>query len=129
MSFFRTKSLSEVKTEAGKTKLQKNLGVFDLVLLGLGAIIGTGIFVLTGLAAARYAGPAITVSFAVGGIACIFTALAYAELAAMLPVAGGGYSYAYVSFGEGLAALIGWTMLMVFTFGSATVAAGWSGYV
>ncbi len=129
MIIFRRKSLSEVKRSAGNTGLKKNLGAFDLVMLGLGAIIGTGIFVLTGLAAAKYAGPAITVSFLVGGVACIFTALAYSELAAMLPVSGGAYTYVYVALGEIAAGIVGWTVLMVFTFGGATVAAGWSGYI
>lgn len=129
MSIFRTKTLNEVRDGAGKTGMKKNLGATDLLLLGLGGIIGTGIFVLTGLAAAKYAGPAITLSFLLGGIACVFTALAFAELAAMLPVSGSAYSYAYVTFGEGVAALIGWAVLMVYTFGAATVASGWSGYV
>ncbi|MFZ9595754.1 MAG: amino acid permease [Bdellovibrionia bacterium] len=128
MKFFRIKTLKEVQAEAQKTELKKNLGAMDLVLLGLGSIIGTGIFVLTGLAAAKYAGPSITVSFLLSAVACIFTALAYAELASMLPVSGGAYSYAYVTLGEGPAALVGWSVLMLCTFGAATVAAGWSGY-
>ncbi len=128
MNFFRIKKLSDVLAAAGNTGLQKTLGPWDLILMGLGAIIGTGIFVLTGLAAARYAGPAITLSFAMGGIACIFTALAYAELASMLPVSGSAYSYAYVIFGEFTASVIGWAIIMVYTFGAATVASGWSGY-
>ncbi len=126
---FRTKSLALIKAELSQTEFKKNLGILDLVLLGLGGIIGTGIFVLTGLAAAEYAGPAITLSFLLGAVACIFTALAYAELAAMLPTAGGGYTYIYVSLGEVFAAAVGWLMLMTFTFGTATVAAGWSGYM
>ena len=129
MSIFRTKELSEIRKELRNTKLKKNLGATDLVLLGLGGIIGTGIFVLTGLAAAKYSGPAITLSFLIGAIACVFTALSYAELAAMLPVAGGSYTFAYATLGEGFAALVGWLAIMVATFGSATVAAGWSGYV
>src|SRR6476620_4321801 len=100
MSVFRTQTLAGIKKDVGKTRLKKNLGVSDLILMGLGGIIGTGIFVLTGLAAAQYAGPAITLSFTMGGIACIFTALAYAELAAMLPVSGSTYTYAYVTMGE-----------------------------
>jgi len=129
MQFFKTKQLKEVKESAGQAGLKKSLGAMDLILLGLGAIIGTGIFVLTGLAAAEYAGPAITLSFLVGAVACVFTALAYAELASMLPVSGSAYSYAYVTLGEGVAAVIGWTVMMVFTFGAATVASGWSGYM
>lgn len=129
MMSLRIKDLAELKRELGMTALKRNLGAFDLVLLGLGGIIGTGIFVLTGLAAAQYAGPAITLSFLIGGIACVFTALAYAELASMLPVSGSAYSYAYVTMGEAMAAFVGWAVLMVCTFGAATVAAGWSGYV
>ena len=129
MSILRTQSLSEIRKDLHKTELKKNLGLLDLILLGIGGIIGTGIFVLTGLAAAKYAGPAITLSFAMGAVACIFTALAYSELASMLPVAGSAYTYAYVTLGEGVAAIVGWAMLGVFTFGSATVAAGWSGYI
>lgn len=128
MNFFRIKSFSEAKADAQKTQFKKNLGAIDLILLGLGSIIGTGIFVLTGLAAAKYAGPSITVSFLLSAVACIFTALAYAELACMLPVSGGAYTYAYVTLGEGLAAIVGWSILMVCTCGAATVAAGWSGY-
>src|SRR6185503_4609550 len=97
--------------DASKTTLKKNLVATDLVLLGLGGIIGTGIFVLTGLAAAQYAGPSITLSFVLGAIACIFTALAYSELATMLPVAGSAYSYAYVTMGEFIAMTVAWTML------------------
>src|SRR2546430_2736317 len=129
MSIFRVKALSELRKELSRSDMKKNLGALDLLLLGLGGIIGTGIFVLTGLAAAQYAGPAITLSFLLGAVACVFTALAYSEMAAMLPIAGGAYTYAYVSMGEVVAMMIGWTMLMVFNFGGATVAAGWSGYV
>ncbi len=118
-----------MREDTHKSTLKKNLNALDLILLGLGSIIGTGIFLITGLAAAQYAGPAIVISFIIGGVTCIFTALAYAELAAMLPVSGGAYSYIYTTMGEGIAALIGWTSCMVFTFGSATVAASWSGYV
>lgn len=117
MSVFRMKSLAEVRDGASKTEMKKNLGALDLILLGFGGIIGTGIFVLTGLAAAKYAGPAITLSFLLGGVACVFTALAFAELAAMLPVSGSAYSYAYITMGEGMAAVVGWAALMVYTFG------------
>ncbi len=129
MQFFKRKQLSEVRDGAGKSGLVKSLGAVDLIFLGLGGIIGTGIFVLTGLAAAQYAGPAITLSFLLGGVACVFTALAFAELASMLPVSGSAYSYAQVTVGEGISMLVGWTIVMVFSFGSATVASGWSGYV
>jgi basic amino acid/polyamine antiporter, APA family len=128
MKFFRVKELSDVRAEASKTELKKTMTSLDLLLLGLGGIIGSGIFVITGYAAANYAGPAITVSFLLGAFACTFTALAYSELAAMLPVAGSAYTYAYVTMGEGFAALVGWAIVMVSVFGAATVGAGWSGY-
>src|ERR1700750_3255706 len=117
MNFLRIKDLKLIQSEVHKTELKKNLGPFDLILLGLGGIIGTGIFVLTGLAAAKYAGPSITLSFLLGAIACVFTALAYAELASMLPVAGSAFTYAYVTLGEAMASMVGWSVLMVFTFG------------
>ncbi len=129
MRVFRTQTLAAIKKDIEKTHLKKDLGVTDLLLLGLGGIIGIGIFVLTGLAAAQYAGPAITLSFIIGGIACIFTALAYAELGAMLPVSGSTYTYVYATLGEGIAAFVGWVVVMLYTYGAATVAAGWSGYV
>ncbi len=129
MSIFRLKDLAELRSEIKRAELKKTLGAFDLVLLGLGGIIGTGIFVLTGLAAAQYAGPAISISFILGAVACIFTALAYSELATMLPVCGSAYSYAYSTLGEVIALMVGWLMIMVFTYGSATVASGWSGYI
>lgn len=126
---FQKKSLSEIREQAGRSKLAKNLSAFDLVQIGLGAIIGTGIFVITGLAASEYAGPAITLSFVLGGIASIFTAFAFAELASLLPSSGGAYTYAFAAFGESIAAWMGWTIVMLCTFGSGTVAAGWSGYM
>jgi APA family basic amino acid/polyamine antiporter len=129
MKHLRIKSLAIVKKELNKTEMKKTLGAFDLIMLGLGGIIGTGIFVITGLAAAEYAGPAITLSFALGGLACVFTALAYSELASMLPVAGSAYTYAYVTMGEAAAVFVGWSIIMLTIFGAATVAAGWSGYV
>lgn len=129
MSIFRKKTFHQLKNDISKQSLKKNLGAWDLIFLGLGSIIGTGIFVITGLAAARYAGPSITVSFLLSGIACIFTALAYAELSSLFPTSGGAYTFIYVIFGEGLAALVGWMLIMMFCFGSATVAAGWSGYM
>lgn len=129
MNRLRVKDLKTVQKDIGRSELKKNLRAIDLILLGLGAIIGTGIFVLTGLAAAQYAGPSITLSFLLGGVACVFTALAYAELASMLPVAGSAFTYSYVTMGEAVAAIIGWTVVMIFTLGAGTVAAGWSGYM
>ena len=109
MRLFRTKSLAQFQAEAKQTHLAKTLTAFDLVMLGLGAIIGVGVFVLTGVAASLYSGPAITLSFALGGLTCIFTAFTYTELASAIPVAGGAYAYMYVVLGEIIAWMVGWT--------------------
>lgn len=128
MSFLTKKSFESIK-ELGKTSgLNKTLGAFDLVLLGLGAIIGTGVFVTTGMVAAKYSGPAVTLSYAIAGVTCIFVALAYTELATMLPTSGSVYTYAYVAFGEVFAWLIGSVIILELGFAAGTVAAGWSGY-
>jgi basic amino acid/polyamine antiporter, APA family len=129
MSLFRTKNIAEMLKGAEKHGLKKTLGATDLVLLGIGCIIGTGIFVLTGVAAAKYAGPGIMLSFVLSGLACVFAALAYAELAAMVPVAGSAYTYTYVALGELMAFIVGWALICEYTVGSAAVAAGWSGYM
>lgn len=129
MSFLTRKSFESIK-ELGKTSaLSKTLGAFDLVLLGLGAIIGTGVFVMTGIVAATYSGPAVMLSYAIAGITCIFVALAYTELATMLPTSGSIYTYAYVAFGEIFAWLIGSVIVLELGFAAGAVAAGWSGYV
>lgn len=129
MNLFRTKDISHSITDARKKGLAKTLGAIDLVLLGIGCIIGTGIFVLTGVAAAKFAGPGIMLSFVLSGSACAFAALAYAELAAMVPVAGSAYTFAYVALGEIIAFLVGWALILEYTVGAAAVAAGWSGYM
>ena len=110
-------------------KLEKTLGPFSITAMGIGAIIGAGIFVLTGTAAAKYAGPSIMLSFIVGGIACAFVGLCYAELAAMLPVSGSTYSYTFATLGELAAWIIGWDLILEYAMGAATVAVGWSGYI
>lgn len=110
-------------------QLKAVLGPFDLILMGIGAIIGTGIFVLTGTAAALQAGPAITIAFAVSGIACVFAALSYSELAASVRGCGSAYGYAYAAFGEVIAWLIGWILILEYGIGVAAVANGWSGYL
>ncbi|HEY4103954.1 MAG TPA: amino acid permease, partial [Polyangiaceae bacterium] len=97
-------------------------------MLGIGAVIGAGIFVITGTAAADYAGPGVVVSFIIAGLGCSFAALCYAELSAMIPVAGSAYTYAYATLGEFLAWIIGWDLMLEYLFGAATVAVGWSGY-
>jgi len=108
--------------------LNKTLGPFSLVGLGIGCIIGAGIFVLTGKAAASYAGPAIALSFVLSGVACAFVGLCYAELAAMIPASGSAYTYAYATVGEVFAWIIGWDLILEYGMGAATVAVGWSGY-
>ena len=101
----------------------------NLVTLGIGAIIGAGIFVLTGQAAANYAGPAIVYSFILAGTACALAGLCYAEFAAMIPIAGSAYTYGYATLGEFVAWIIGWDLILEYLFAASTVAVGWSGYV
>lgn len=129
MSLFRTKNIAELLQGTEHSALKKTLGSLDLVLLGIGCIIGTGIFVLTGVAAAKFAGPGIMLSFVLSGLACAFAALAYAELAAMVPVAGSAYTFAYASLGEIVAFIVGWALVCEYTVGASAVAAGWSGYM
>lgn len=117
------------ESEGGEHKLARTLTATHLVLLGIGAIIGAGIFVLTGQAAASYAGPAIILSFVISGIACAFAGLCYAEFASMIPIAGSAYTYAYATLGELMAWIIGWDLILEYLFASSTVAVGWSGYV
>jgi APA family basic amino acid/polyamine antiporter len=114
--------------ETGEHTLRRTLGPVSLISLGIGAIIGAGIFVLTGAAAAQYAGPAIVLSFILAGIGCVFAGLCYAEFAAMIPLAGSAYTYAYATLGELFAWIIGWDLILEYAFGAATVASGWSGY-
>lgn len=129
MRIFHKKSLESILESAEKHSLKKTLGAMDLMLLGIGCVIGTGIFVLTGVAAAKYAGPAITISYALAGFACVFAALAYAELAAMVPVSGSAYTYSYIAMGEIIAWIVGWGLVLEYAVGASTVAAGWSGYM
>jgi APA family basic amino acid/polyamine antiporter len=123
---FRTKSVTDYASDA--SGLKKCLTAFDLTLLGIGAIIGTGIFVLTGIAAANQAGPAVVLSFVISGVACAFAALAYAELAAAVGGCGSAYGYSYVALGEIVAWIIGWILLLEYSVAVAAVANGWSGY-
>ena len=124
---FRTKSVRQlVERTEGEHALKRVLNPFELVLFGIGAVVGTGIFVITGVAAANFAGPALVVSFVVSGIVCLFAALCYAEFAAMVPVAGSAYTYSYASLGEIWAWIIGWDLFLEY---SVAVAIGWSGYV
>ncbi len=115
--------------EHGEHTLRRALGPINLMTLGIGAIIGAGIFVLTGEAAAKYAGPAIVLSFLLSALACTFAGLCYAEFASLIPMAGSAYTYAYATLGELIAWIIGWDLILEYAFGAATVASGWSGYV
>src|SRR5690349_2182555 len=129
-NLLRTKSIEQLvgDVEHGTKALKRTLSALDLTLLGIGAIIGTGIFVLTGTAAANQAGPAIVVSYCLAGLACGFAALCYAEFAAMIPISGSAYTYAYATLGEIFAWMIGWDLILEYAVGSMTVAVGWSGY-
>ena len=128
--FFRTKSREHMLSdlESGH-QLHRALGAWHLTFLGIGAVIGAGIFVLTGVAAAKYAGPGISLSFVISGIACAFAGLCYAEFASMIPVAGSAYTYSYATLGELFAWIIGWDLILEYLFGASAVAVGWSGYV
>jgi basic amino acid/polyamine antiporter, APA family len=126
---FATKSLDVLMKEAddtGEHSLKRALGPVNLVTLGIGAIIGAGIFVLTGSAAALYAGPAIMLSYVLAGLGCVFAGLCYAEFASMIPIAGSAYTYGYATLGEIIAWIIGWDLILEYAFGAATVASGWS---
>src|SRR5258708_39250894 len=126
---FATKSLEQLLDEMKSgNRLRRILGPGQLTSLGVGAIIGTGIFILTGVAAHDRTGPALMLSFVLAGIACVFAALCYAEFASMVPVAGSAYTYAYATLGELFAWIIGWDLILEYAVGSATVAHGWSGY-
>ncbi len=129
-NLLRTKSIEQLvgDAESGAKALKRTLTSMDLTLLGIGAIIGTGIFVLTGTAAANQAGPAIVLSYVLAGLACAFAALCYAEFAAMIPISGSAYTYAYATLGEIFAWMIGWDLILEYAVGSMTVAVGWSGY-
>jgi APA family basic amino acid/polyamine antiporter len=121
--------LAEADGDGDGPGLKRALGALDLTMLGIGAIVGAGIFVLTGVAAAQYAGPAIVMSFVVSGFACAMAALCYAEFAAMIPVAGSAYSYSYATMGELVGWIIGWDLVLEYAVGAAAVAVGWSGYL
>jgi len=127
------KSIDALKAEAASSDehggLKRTLSAWNLVMLGIGAVIGAGFFVLTGHAAAENAGPAIAISFVLGGVACAFAGLCYAEMASTVPVAGSAYTYAYATMGEFVAWLIGWDLILEYMVGATTVAIGWSGYV
>ncbi|MBL8544126.1 MAG: amino acid permease [Hyphomonadaceae bacterium] len=125
---FMRKSVEQMHAEHAGGELKKSLGALNLILLGIGCIIGTGIFVLTGRAAANFAGPGIMISFVITGMLCAFVALAYSELAAAIPVSGSAYSYSYASMGEFVAWIMGLLLLLEYGVAASTVAVGWSGY-
>ena len=109
--------------------LRRTLSALNLVALGIGGVIGAGIFILTGHAAAAYAGPAVTLSFVLGAVACAFAGLCYAEMASTVPISGSAYTYAYATLGELVAWIIGWDLILEYAVGAITVAVGWSGYI
>ncbi|EIJ78102.1 amino acid permease-associated region [Bacillus methanolicus PB1] len=125
MDLFRKKPIGG---EFSNNSLKRALGALDLTMLGVGAIIGTGIFVLTGVAAAKYAGPALIISFIIAGLACAFAALCYSEFASMIPESGSAYTYSYVAFGEIFAWILGWDLVLEYGLAASAVASGWSGY-
>src|SRR5215211_4693883 len=130
MGIMRTKYVQQSirDTEEPEFQLRKALGPLDLTVFGIGVIIGTGLFVLTGQAAANFAGPGVTLSFVVAGVACTLAALCYAEFASTVPVAGSAYTFSYASVGEFLAWIIGWDLILEFIVGASAVSVGWSGY-
>ena len=123
------KRLEDLTGDEEGHSLAKSLNALSIVAIGIGCIIGAGIFVLTGTAAAKYAGPGIMLSFALGGIACAFVGLCYAELSALIPVSGSSYTYTYATLGEFFAWIIGWDLVLEYAMGAATVSVGWSGYM
>jgi APA family basic amino acid/polyamine antiporter len=127
MIFGRVKSLDAILATAEKKSLKRSLGAFQLTMLGIGAVIGTGIFVLTATAAQK-AGPGMMLSFVVAGVVCALAALCYSELASMVPVAGSAYTYSYAVMGELLAWMVGWALILEYAIGASAVAVGWSGY-
>ena len=126
---FRTKSINQLLAESESHGFKKVLTATNLTTLGIGAIIGAGIFVLTGQAAAQYAGPAIVISFIISGCACALAGLCYAEFSSMIPISGSAYTYSYATLGEFLAWIIGWDLILEYLFAASTVAVGWSGYM
>src|SRR5687767_16014408 len=130
MSLFIKKPLAQLMAQAEDSKeLRRTLGPGNLVALGIGAIIGAGLFSITGLAAANNAGPAITISFVVAALGCAFAGLCYAEFASMIPVAGSAYTYSYATMGEFIAWIIGWDLVLEYAVGAATVSISWSRYL
>src|SRR5450755_3121517 len=128
MGLFSKKTFADLQAEADRGALKRSLGPWHLMALGIGSIIGTGIFVLTGTAASQNAGPALVLSMIISAVGCAFSGLCYAEFAAMVPVAGSAYTYAYATMGELLAWIIGWDLILEYALSASTIAVGWSGY-
>ena len=126
---FARKSIAQVQRESANSELKRSLGKWNLLLLGVGCIIGAGIFVRTGSAAALYAGPAVLLSFVVAGVVCAFAGLCYAELSSTLPVSGSAYTYGYATLGEFVAWIMGALLLLEYGLAASVVAVGWGGYV
>src|SRR5688572_20360543 len=130
MSLFIKKPIEQLLAQTGaESGLKRTLGAGNLIALGIGAIIGAGLFVRTAAAAGQAAGPAVTISFIVAAIGCAFAGLCYAEFAAMIPIAGSAYAYSYVTMGELIAWIIGWALIMEYALGAATVSIAWSEYL
>src|SRR5579864_8961360 len=130
MSLFRKKSLDALMSQAADSEkgLKRTLGVWSLIALGIGAIIGAGLFVRTAAAAGEHAGPAVTISFIIAAVGCAFAGLCYAEFASIIPIAGSAYTYAYATMGELVAWIIGWALILEYALGAATVSISWSEY-
>src|SRR6476469_9455533 len=137
-SILRTKPVEDVLAQAGDpgtedgssgSRLRRHLGAGDLMGFGIGIVIGTGIFTLTGIEAKNHAGPGVVISFAIAGLVSLLAALCYAEMAAAVPTAGSAYTYAYATIGEVFAWIIGWDLILEFALGAAVVSRGWSGYM
>lgn len=130
-NLFRIKSLQQMMQDATQPEhgLKRALSASNLIFIGIGCIVGTGIFVITGTAAAQYAGPGLSISFVISAVLCMFVALCYTEFASMMPISGSAYSYAYATIGEVIAWFIGWNLVLEYIFGASLVAVGWSGYV
>src|ERR1051326_3618535 len=130
-NLFEKKSLDKIiaESEGGEVQLKKTLGPVNLVALGIGAIIGAGLFSLTGIAAAQNAGPAVVLSFVLAAIGCAFAGICYSEFSTMIPIAGSAYTYAYATMGELMAWIIGWDLVLEYAISASTVAVSWSAYV
>src|SRR5215831_7773412 len=127
-SLFRTKSIDRLRAQAAANPLRPTLGPWSLVALGIGAIIGAGLFVRTAAAIADRSGPSVTLAFILAGVGCAFAGLCYAEFASMIPIAGSAYTYSYATMGELVAWIIGWDLVLEYAVGAATVSIAWSEY-